>query len=121
MSPAVTRHRAAVEVAQVLRHQQPGEVASDRFVPAVAERALGGGVEFDDLPVMIDRDDAVERRFEHALSADARGFLIRHGRPEQQAGAGADAEKHLQQHETLVAAAGGEGSNGVHRAPDRHD
>ena len=54
-----------VGFAQRPRNDALGHLATQHFLPAVAERALGRRVEFDDPTLVVDADDAIERRLEH--------------------------------------------------------
>ena len=66
----VPREREAVKVAQMRRHEELGEVASDGHAARMSERPLRRRIEFDDAAAVIDDDDAVERRFNRARGAE---------------------------------------------------
>ena len=65
----VAREAGAVALAQLRRDDQVGHVAPDRLLGAVAEGALGRGVELEHVPVLVDADDRVERDVQHRLVA----------------------------------------------------
>ena len=56
---------AAMCLAQRVGNDQRGHLLAEDLVAAVSEHALGGGVELDDVPVRVDRDDGVEGGLEH--------------------------------------------------------
>src|SRR5213078_2065116 len=60
----VTGEPGAVLVAKARRDDHLDHLAADDLVGLVPEGPLGGRVEFEHAPVVVDRDDAIERRLE---------------------------------------------------------
>ena len=58
-----------MRLAQRRGHDQLGHLPAHDRVACVAEDALGRRVELDDRAVVVDRDDAVERRVQHRARA----------------------------------------------------
>src|SRR6266545_1652476 len=60
---------AVVRIAQRGRNDEVGHLHSDDVFPRIAEGLLRCRVELENVPLVVDRDDAIERRLEHgALS-----------------------------------------------------
>src|SRR5207253_9295010 len=56
----VPRKAAIVRVTVPRRNDRLRELSAEDLGALVPERALGGGIPFEDPPLMIDRDDAIE-------------------------------------------------------------
>ena len=67
------RHALAVTLAQRQRDDEIRKHPADDFLPAVAKRLHSGGVELNNLPFVIHRDDAIEGRLQNGRFA---GFAL---------------------------------------------
>ena len=78
----VPGERRPVPLAQVLRDDQLGDVASERLLARVAERPLRGRVELPDDPPAVDDDHGVQRRADDGgLQGPGVDEDLVHGRP----------------------------------------